>query len=341
MKNDKDFVIAITLMISGVFANTFGLYNTVRDFSGSFQSILNTFVTTFSLLVIAGFGVLTLIEKKYYIYSCFIVFYTAFVSFPIILLTSPGLVFMAYLPIIGTTFGLIGYKKPQTSLFGLMPLVVYWTCLHVKVHPSIDVFSVNDYVLTTWRVQGVGMTATYIFSLLATAVTTRGFVKYEQALIGKMCRDPLTGVYNRQAFDRDVKQPDITYGAMIDIDFFKKVNDTYGHQRGDSVLKRLCNLIDEYLDGTDKLRLYRYGGEEFFLLSKQTEEDFLKSIKGIWVQVGSRFGLRESKLTMSMGMAKNNKNAELLIRDADHQLYLAKGNGRQQAWYNNDIFSIG
>ena len=185
------------------------------------------------------------------------------------------------------------------------------------------------------------MTATYIFSLLVTAVTTRGFVRYEQALIGKMSRDPLTGVYNRQAFDKDVKQPDITYGAMIDIDFFKKVNDTYGHQRGDSVLKSLRNLIDEYLDGTDKLRLYRYGGEEFFLLSKQTEEDFLKSIKGIWAQVGSCFGLRESKLTISMGMAKNNKNAELLIRDADHQLYLAKGNGRQQAWYNNDTFFIG
>ena len=114
---------------------------------------------------------------------------------------------------------------------------------------------------------------------------------------------------------------------MIDIDHFKRVNDTYGHQAGDKVLKNVALTISELTRSEDIV--IRWGGEEFVVLLINSD------LEGA-VAVGSRIreAVEKSKVTISVtisvGVAAYNDNLDEAIRTADHRLYIAKENGRNQ-----------
>ena len=155
--------------------------------------------------------------------------------------------------------------------------------------------------------------------------------------------DPLTKIYNRQYFDtqllREIGRAERYKKSfsiiMFDIDFFKKVNDKYGHQVGDEVLIKLSGLVAKKIRDIDTLA--RWGGEEFMILMPETNEQgatlFAERI---------RAEVEKSKLaphdcvTISLGVAEANPEAteELevlgLLNRVDAALYLAKTNGRNQ-----------
>ena len=154
--------------------------------------------------------------------------------------------------------------------------------------------------------------------------------------------DYLTGLYNvRYFYHRIIEEFSRCqrYGLpisclMIDIDFFKKVNDVYGHKTGDDVLKEFAKVLKKHTRKTDVLA--RYGGEEFILLITQTHlEGAVSEAERIRSYIENhRFkGLkRKTGLTVSVGLAsfphRKIKTHDDLISCADDALFLAKGRGR-------------
>jgi len=158
--------------------------------------------------------------------------------------------------------------------------------------------------------------------------------------------DPMTGVYNRRKFfelagPEFAKNPGGLYAAMVDIDNFKKVNDTYGHPVGDSVIKAVAATILEYLE--KEAILGRVGGEEFAIICRYpSEQDAAKSLELIREKV-EQLAIRTEdgdvvRCTISIGVAKADnsiRSLDDLLHRADELLYRAKGSGR-----NRTIFRI-
>lgn len=155
-------------------------------------------------------------------------------------------------------------------------------------------------------------------------------------------QDTLTELNNRRFADKHLKQTQTnanTYGnhfvvAIGDIDFFKSVNDTYGHDCGDVVLKRAATILKNHMIG--KGFVARWGGEEFLLLYDNLElnaahaetEQLLQEIRGMAVDYEGQ----TIRITMTFGLAEGgvNTNIRTLLQTADAKLYEGKESGRNR-----------
>lgn len=118
---------------------------------------------------------------------------------------------------------------------------------------------------------------------------------------------------------------------MCDIDFFKRVNDTYGHQYGDIVLAEFANILKNSVRSEDKVA--RYGGEEFIILLATDEERSFVIVENIRKKVKKfTFGEQSIHLTASFGLSqlKADESIESAIKRADDALYISKESGRDQ-----------
>jgi diguanylate cyclase len=164
--------------------------------------------------------------------------------------------------------------------------------------------------------------------------------------------DALTSLFNKRGFEKRfelerirAKQNELPFSIiMVDIDYFKRVNDTYGHLVGDSLLKSIANLLKSHLRKNDIAS--RYGGEEFLILLPETELDGATAVAQKIKDTLARkeWKLKETgesmgKVTVSMGIAlyKLNEPEEALIKRADDALYLAKNNGRDRIVTQDEI----
>ncbi len=170
----------------------------------------------------------------------------------------------------------------------------------------------------------------------------------ENQLYLKSITDYLTGIYNRRYFfEIAAKHLQFCQSlnknlsiALLDVDFFKKINDTYGHDAGDFVLKKFAEIIG--LTKRPKDILARYGGEEFILLFFETDKkealEILLSIQNAIVSEIILFNEMEIKCTFSCGLVDLQEFAgslriDDLIRDADKRMYIAKQSGRNRIIY--------
>ena len=152
-------------------------------------------------------------------------------------------------------------------------------------------------------------------------------------------RDYLTGVGNRQAFETELAREIARtqrYGTdlslvMLDIDDFKSVNDTLGHQTGDAVLVALTQCMAAEVRVTDII--CRFGGEEFMVIMPQTELAGALSCAGKLGQsiAGRDFGIGR-RITVSLGVAQYqpDESSHTLVRRVDTALYEAKGSGKNR-----------
>jgi diguanylate cyclase len=166
-------------------------------------------------------------------------------------------------------------------------------------------------------------------------------------------RDGLTGVLNRRTFDRflaelveknTVKVQEFAL-LMIDIDDFKRINDTYGHPVGDSVLAAVANKCRQSIRGEDLLA--RYGGEEFaIILPGASLRNAVKKGRQICQAIAATRYMLEGAdsgeplgLTVSIGVSVCGKadTAATLIQRADKALYMAKGSGKNRACSEKEI----
>ncbi len=158
-------------------------------------------------------------------------------------------------------------------------------------------------------------------------------------------RDPLTSISNRRAFDerleREVRAAAETGEklclALADIDHFKNVNDTYGHQIGDAVLQQFASIVTQNIKGQDMVA--RYGGEEFAIILPETD---LFSAYNLLVKIKYNFKSSETPIdgtlktlkdvTASFGLVRYEPGMTTrdMIEQADHFLYEAKHAGRDR-----------
>jgi len=206
-----------------------------------------------------------------------------------------------------------------------------------------------------------------------------GFLKHEQTLLTNIAEqiakvidksllfnhtrelsitDELTGIYNRryfnQRYEREILRArrynrTVTV-VMIDIDHFKRYNDTHGHLKGDELLKEFTHLLDSVIRKADILA--RYGGEEFVLILPEIEkkraiqaaEKFRKTIEKHPFPGGE--SQPAGKLTISLGLATypaDANDAKLLLEIADKSLYAVKSSVRNAVGYlnpENNAFQI-
>ncbi|MBP5535008.1 MAG: GGDEF domain-containing protein [Alphaproteobacteria bacterium] len=165
--------------------------------------------------------------------------------------------------------------------------------------------------------------------------------------------DELTNMPGRRALMTELKhleKEDYTL-AMIDIDFFKRLNDSYGHEVGDQALRTISATLSQH---SEEGTLYRYGGEEFVLLFPHRKlDEILDNMEGTRVLVSnSDFFLRPKKnsspnnqpylasihITLSAGVAQKmpGQTYDEVINIADKALYKAKQTGRNKTVYNKN-----
>lgn len=153
--------------------------------------------------------------------------------------------------------------------------------------------------------------------------------------------DALTGVANRGSFQQSLEQSireaqrsqSKLVLVVLDVDYFKAVNDQYGHDAGDQALRHICNSLGQRLRATDTLG--RLGGEEFGLLLRNTDgpgaESLVEGLRARLCSQPMRYGDQDIALSATFGLAEwpvDGRTAEQLYRCADQRLYRGKEHGR-------------
>ncbi len=196
---------------------------------------------------------------------------------------------------------------------------------------NLEPYKVAFYLINMVIMASILLAATFFYSHETEQVW--------ESLNYSMNHDVLTGLYNRRFFERRIEDTPINKRSqyvisMVDIDFFKKVNDTYGHEAGDAVLVRVAGCLKE--TASDENLAVRWGGEEFILyFPKATPEQIYpvmeklrKEIEQLVVECAGQMIRITITSGISTGMADS--NYEKVIRSADEKLYLGKQRGRNQ-----------
>lgn len=160
-------------------------------------------------------------------------------------------------------------------------------------------------------------------------------VKKEQKLQSEVFIDTLTNQYNRKKYEQVIGQKINKFQqdqkvfslVLVDIDYFKSINDTYGHDMGDHVLKELALLIQNNIRQNDML--FRWGGEEFALLLDQNKNQAFQTAQKL-KQTIKKYQFQSIHITASFGIAEvcNDIDSSTLFKNADKVLYTAKNSGR-------------
>ena len=159
--------------------------------------------------------------------------------------------------------------------------------------------------------------------------------------------DTLTNVYNRRKFEETmneiIESPIISKFSLVffDVDSFKRINDSYGHNSGDYILKEICYITEKYLrEEEENGQLFRYGGDEFFLIFRNRSGEEVRDIMSNIVKQISAFKFYNEpyhiNVSISVGVAeiKNGVTQEQAIYAVDKNLYTAKTRGKNQVYYN-------
>ena len=257
----------------------------------------------------------------------------AFLSPPLVLLLSISLVTLSL------------YYGLDYSLYLLFPLMVALpVLLKTRWAMVLGVLSgllvaplvLTHYDLTTSGIIGLSLGLTWLVSAwLVYAVTEQSRRLKDMAV-----KDAMTGAYNRryleiqleQALDSWRRYQRLSSVLLIDIDFFKRINDRYGHAVGDTAIKSLVDVISSNIRSVDTL--CRYGGEEFVILLSETGADNAQRVaeKLRSLVETSRVLPEGSNMTISVGVCEvaNADDMDHWVNLADGALYLANHNGRNR-----------
>ncbi len=262
-------------------------------------------------------------------------------------LAQRGLLKQKFTPTLDIWEKIIKTQEPifstQQELSGLWITYLYPIMRNNKLEAILAVdFSMQGYqalIEATEPFFGtVYILAIFLFIVLAFNFF-QAFLYFKQR--NKTNLDPLTHLHNRNYLAELMKTINLKNSVVIlaDIDFFKKVNDTYGHDVGDIVLKEVAKRLVSATRSFDVI--IRYGGEEFLLILKNLEN--LQDIKEICERILQEISIKPIRLeegginvTISLGvntLQNNDKSVREAIKNADIALYQAKESGRNKAIY--------
>lgn len=189
-----------------------------------------------------------------------------------------------------------------------------------------------------------------IYDMTAVAISQQALRDVNAKLATLSRTDKLSGLANRghwedclnQEYERFRRTQTPASLVMLDVDHFKRVNDTYGHQAGDEVIRVLSALLRQHARATDTPG--RYGGEEFGVLLVNTNEDnarvFAERVRTSVEALDIRHGPHRIQFTISLGIAQasnHHQSHEDWIRDSDRALYHSKSTGRNRTTLVDDL----
>ncbi|WP_457563553.1 diguanylate cyclase [Caminibacter pacificus] len=213
-------------------------------------------------------------------------------------------------------------NKKFKFLLGQLSLEELIEKLKIKLNEKKQIVKYDDKILKIKIIK---------FNHNSILIFINDITKYEE----KIQKDPLTGVYNRNILEKILKE-NINKNICVifaDIDHFKKINDTYGHQFGDTVLQTFAQILKNSLRKNDII--VRYGGEEFLIYIQNVESiKYAQKIAEQLRKVVENFDFNGKKITASFGVCckyiSSKESFEELIKNADKALYKAKNNGRNR-----------
>ena len=257
----------------------------------------------------------------------------------------PSVSFQSFFIVIVVACYFSGYKYYKAK--GIYTVILFFIYYAIESHFSqliarIPVSLSGQYFLTLlnisvsfWCVAIV----CYVYSVDSQHLEGK-LIEYNKMLRQQASTDTLTGLHNRRSandfIEKLIKRHDEKgfCVCMCDIDFFKKVNDSYGHDIGDKVLAGVAQTLVENV--TDECLVSRWGGEEFLIIFPNMNGDEARALVDI---IRSRIkkiefdtGSKTFNITVTYGLAEYgfNGDAEAVVKEADDKLYIGKENGRDQ-----------
>lgn len=229
-------------------------------------------------------------------------------------------------------------KIPVAVFLCILRLLLYW-----YTNAFEPVFPLNRGMVSLMQV--INTVSIYILLSVIiilfcqdSLVMEKKLVAYNERLREASLHDPLTKLYNRRAmveYLSELKGKNVWCNIAIgDIDFFKKVNDTYGHEAGDAVLVHIAGLLAACME--NKGRVCRWGGEEFLLVFRDMNgEEALLELEQIRALIERQRIVYKEKtisVTMTFGLDEydGSKPVDLTINSADQKLYMGKSRGRNR-----------
>jgi diguanylate cyclase (GGDEF)-like protein len=233
----------------------------------------------------------------------------------------------------------------QIALFWMYPLIVSSFFLVQRRHAFLAMIVLLAISLVDGRafpsmLISMAFSVTVILICCYTYIFAAQAEAQRQQLEHLASRDTLTGAFNRRTFQQELlrahqaftRQKTICGLLVLDIDHFKQVNDTWGHDAGDEVLMHLATLIENSVRKID--RFFRYGGEEFVLLVYPTCLNALKTMAHhVCCEVEQKLSYQGRTITVSIGGAllQPEESPDAWFARADAALYRAKHQGRNRA----------
>ncbi len=197
-----------------------------------------------------------------------------------------------------------------------------------------NLFQIINTLAIFWSISLIA----YIFSTDTQTLESK-LVEYNEQLKKQASIDPLTGLYNRRRtleyLEKLLKAPQHQISiCLCDIDFFKRVNDTYGHDVGDIVLKKIAETFRKELPAGTFVS--RWGGEEFLLIFPISNGDeaqvFLGALQRKIKEIVFDGGSETFSISLTFGLVEHDFHSDLttILKEADEKLYYGKEHGRDQ-----------
>lgn len=248
----------------------------------------------------------------------------------------------------GTLFGMIGptllvlffYNKNKIHGHYFRKILLITGCWFISDAPIIYIVPDGLYIfkeIFILRYSSIIGAAMILYAFI-TLEHKRDILKNQTEFLA--WHDPLTKLLNKKKFIEIVEMKSSNsnvnhFLAMMDVDHFKRLNDTFGHVVGDQILENLSLILKKYEN--DHVNVGRYGGEEFILYLGHTSfEQSIQTLENIRLEINkTSFQINHDhsiQITVSIGVApiKNKDQLQEAIKQADKNLYIAKENGRNQ-----------
>lgn len=315
--------ISYILGISGIVANSGGLMAAILEKSPIEGIIATACCLAFLLLFSTIFWK---IEKLEPYYNLVVAFISTNVIFPIIFNLTHGLegCFIYYFFISAVAYG-ASIKKKWFLIFPIASLLEY----------SYIIIAACVYINKTPTSTLIAFILTYLFIFIFIYFFSDISEKYYNALSDSVFKDELTGLYNRRKLNKDIEDKRFKYNIMIDIDNFHNVNNNFGHIFGDKILIDFASICLAH--ACDEFKVYRYGGEEFFILSRLSEEETISKLKKIQVDFKNA-----TNITISIGLSEklDFQTHQEIIKHADDNMLFIKKNGKDAIGFNMKKLNI-
>lgn len=236
------------------------------------------------------------------------------------------------------------YLKGAHQIYWAYPAtVVIYFLLKPKMALSFTLLSILALVPLVYKeahtIDGVAIVVTLFMTNMFAYIFASEMNKQRKKLLKQATIDPLTKTGNRRALKQKMKAVIAAFHRsgtpvsllLLDLDHFKNINDTYGHNEGDRFLTKISQLIKSRIRSTDSL--YRFGGEEFIVIAENTSSIAARVLaEELRTTIETTSILPDCLTTISIGVAELMDNAtdEQWIKDADDALFEAKQSGRNK-----------